>query len=107
MGYPACSRASCFEPSRPSRLCRRLDFSGWLTLKKHLEADEWAESRLEAALFYYRQGGRLLGILVTYVDDIEGGVHEKYVEKALVRSWKALEFAVNHFRVFISSKAVR
>ena len=43
----------------------------WLAVKEHLESDGWCESRLEPALFYLRKGKRLLGILVTHVDDIE------------------------------------
>ena len=41
------------------------------------------------------------GILVTHVDDIEGGVHPEFVEQAFHRSSKALEFATNHDREFV------
>lgn len=75
----------------------------WVALKGHLESDGWVESRLEPALFYLRDpaDGKLRGILVTHVDDIEGGVSEGYVEKAFEMSSKALEFATNHAREFI------
>ena len=79
----------------------------WLALKEKLEEDGWRESKLEPALFYLRdcvkgeQVGKLLGILVTHVDDIEGGVHPNYVETASQNASKALEFATNHFKDFI------
>ena len=73
----------------------------WLALREHLISDGWQESKLEPALFYYRVEGRLLGILVTHVDDLEGGVHPKHLDSAFARSAKALEFATNHFRDFI------
>jgi hypothetical protein len=73
----------------------------WLALKEHLEADGWRESKLEPALFYLRSKGRLVGILVTHVDDIEGGLHESVLDQAFQRSSQALEFATNHFRDFI------
>ena len=75
----------------------------WVALKGHLESDGWVESRLEPALFYLRdpKDGKLRGILVTHVDDIEGGVCDGYIEKAFERSSKALEFATNHAREFI------
>ena len=73
----------------------------WLALREHLISDGWQESKLEPALFYYRVEGRLRGILVTHVDDLEGGVHSKYLTSAFARSAKALEFATNHFRDFI------
>ena len=45
----------------------------WLALKEHLESDGWVESRLEPAMFYHRDdSGRLNGVLVTRVDDLEG-----------------------------------
>ena len=50
----------------------------WIALKGHLNSDGWEESRLEPALFYLRDGGadgkQLRGILVTHVDDVEGGI---------------------------------
>ena len=73
----------------------------WLALKEHLESDGWTESRLEPALFYLRRGNELKGILVTHVDDIEGGVQASYMDKAFYNSAKALEFATNHFKDFI------
>ena len=73
----------------------------WLALKEHLESDGWVESKLEPALFYLRREGQLKGILVTHVDDIEGGVHPSYLDKAFYHSSKALEFATNHFKDFI------
>ena len=73
----------------------------WLALKEHLESDGWKESRLEPALFYLRWRGRLVGILVTHVDDIEGGVHKDYMDKAFYHSAKALDFATNHFKDFV------
>ena len=42
--------------------------------KEHIESDGWQDSRLEPALFYLRKAGKLLGILITYVDDLEGGM---------------------------------
>ena len=73
----------------------------WLALKEHLESDGWVESRLEPALFFLRVQGKLRGILVTHVDDLEGGVHKDFQEQAFKKSSKALEFATNHFREFI------
>ena len=73
----------------------------WLALKEHLESDGWTESRLEPALFFLRREGKLRGILVTHVDDLEGGVHKDFQEEAFRRSGKALEFATNHFKEFI------
>lgn len=73
----------------------------WLALKEHLESDGWKESRLEPALFYLRWKQRLVGILVTHVDDIEGGVHKDYMDKAFYHSAKALDFATNHYKDFV------
>ena len=75
----------------------------WVALKGHLESDGWRESRLEPALFYLREpdSKELLGILVTHVDDLEGGVKEEYMVSAFEKSAKALEFATNHARDFI------
>ena len=73
----------------------------WLALKEHLESDGWVESRLEPALFYLRRHGVLKGILVTHVDDIEGGVHPTYLDKAFYHSAQALDFATNHFKDFV------
>lgn len=73
----------------------------WLALKGHLESDGWVESRLEPALFFLRAQGKLRGILVTHVDDLEGGVHKGFQEQAFKKSSKALEFATNHFKEFI------
>ena len=73
----------------------------WLALKEHLEADGWQESRLEPALFYLRHKGELCGILVTHVDDIEGGVKAGMLTEAFQKSSLALEFATNHYRDFI------
>eukprot|EP00439_Symbiodinium_sp_Y106_P022669 s217_g2.t2 len=73
----------------------------WLALREHLESDGWKMSRLEPALFYLRRDRKLIGILVTHVDDIEGGVHPKYLDKAFYHSSRALEFATNHYKDFI------
>eukprot|EP00438_Fugacium_kawagutii_P008061 Skav219569 [mRNA] locus=scaffold3203:12014:25029:+ [translate_table: standard] len=73
----------------------------WLALKEHLESDGWEESRLEPALFYLREGKILRGILVTHVDDLEGGVHPDFMDRAFQRSGKALEYATNHCKEFI------
>ena len=73
----------------------------WLALREHLIADGWEESRLEPALFYLRDGGRLRGVLVTHVDDLEGGVEEAYMQRAFAKSALSLEFATNHVRDFI------
>ena len=73
----------------------------WLALREHLLSDGWVESKLEPALFYLRQQGRLVGILVTHVDDLEGGVNEKVINSAFERSARALEFATNHYKDFI------
>ena len=73
----------------------------WLALREHLESDGWRESRLEPALFYLRVEGRLRGILVTHVDDIEGGVHDSVFGTAFAKSSIALEFATNHVKEFI------
>ncbi|CAE7715141.1 RE1 [Symbiodinium necroappetens] len=73
----------------------------WLALKEHLESDGWQESRLEPALFYLRRRQKLVGILVTHVDDIEGGVHKGYLDKAFYNSSRALDFATNHFKDFV------
>ena len=73
----------------------------WLALRDHLLSDGWEESKLEPALFYLRRQGTLMGILVTHVDDIEGGVHPKLLEAAFEKSSRALEFATNHVKDFI------
>ena len=73
----------------------------WLALREHLLSDGWVESKLEPALFYLRQQGRLVGILVTHVDDLEGGVNEKVINSAFERSARALELATNHYKDFI------
>ena len=73
----------------------------WLALREHLLSDGWVESRLEPALFYLRRNGVLKGILVTHVDDIEGGLHPSVMDEAFRRSSLALEFATNHVREFI------
>ena len=70
----------------------------WLALREHLIADGWEESRLEAALFCLRDGGRLRGVLVTHVDDLEGGVEEAYMQRAFAKSALSLEFATNQVR---------
>ena len=72
----------------------------WLALREHLLSDGWEESKLEPALFYYRVEGRLKGIIVTHVDDIEGGLHDAVFNQAFQKSSKALEFATNHVRDF-------
>ena len=56
------------------------------------------ESKLEPALFYYRPEQILREM--THVDDLEGGVDEKYLPAAFERASKALDFATNHMRNF-------
>ena len=74
----------------------------WLALREHLLSDNWVGSRLEPALFYLRDAeGRLAGVLVTHVDDIEAGVRKDMVEKAFENSSKALEFATSNQGSFI------
>ena len=73
----------------------------WLALREHLLADGWVESRLEPALFYLRVDGRLRGVLVTHVDDLEGGVAEDFMQSAFSKSALSLEFATNHVKDFI------
>ena len=73
----------------------------WIALKGHLESDGWTQSRREPALFFLRKDGQLLGILVTHVDDLEGGVRQDHVPLAFQKSSKALEFATNHFKEFV------
>ena len=73
----------------------------WLALKDHLLSDGWVESKLEPALFYLRVDGKLKGILVTHVDDIEGGLHPGYLQKAFQKSSQALEFATDSMKEFI------
>ena len=73
----------------------------WLALREHLQEDGWEESRLEPALFYYRVKQSLQGILVTHVDDLEGGINPDYLEAAFKKSSAALEFATNHYKDFI------
>ena len=74
----------------------------WLALREHLLSDNWVESRLEPALFYLRDAeGRLAGVVVTHVDDIEAGVRKDMVEKAFENSSKALEFATSNQGSFI------
>ena len=75
----------------------------WLALRDHLISDGWVESKPEPALFYLRRGGHLAGILVTHVDDIEGGVRQDCLDEdvAFARSSQALEFATNHYKEFI------
>ena len=73
----------------------------WLALKEHLQEDGWEESRLEPALFYYRVQEVLQGVLVTHVDDLEGGINPDFLERAFKKSAAALEFATNHYRDFI------
>ena len=73
----------------------------WIALKGHLESDGWTQSRREPALFFLRKDGQLLGILVTHVDDLEGGVRQDHVPLAFQKSSKALEFATNNFKEFV------
>ena len=73
----------------------------WLALREHLLADGWVKSRLEPALFYLRVDGRLRGVLVTHVDDLEGGVAEDFMQSAFSKSALSLEFAINHVKDFI------
>ena len=49
-----------------------------------------------------RRDRKLKGILITHVDDLEGGVEASYMEKAFYHSARALEFATNHVHDFIS-----
>ena len=73
----------------------------WLALRDHLLSDGWVESKLEPALFYLRVDGKLKGILVTHVDDIEGGLHPSFLQKAFQKSSQALEFATDSMKDFI------
>lgn len=73
----------------------------WLALRDHLLSDGWVESKLEPALFYLRVDGKLKGVLVTHVDDIEGGLHPSYLQKAFQKSSQALEFATDLLKDFI------
>ena len=73
----------------------------WIALKGHLESDGWMQSRLEPALFFLRKDSQLLGILVTHVDDLEGGVRHDQIQQAFQKSSKALEFATNHVKEFV------
>ena len=69
----------------------------WLALREHLISDGWKESSLEPALFYHRDNnGKLNGILVTHVDDLEGGVRPGMEEQLFKMSSKSLDFATNH-----------
>lgn len=72
----------------------------WLALREHLVSDVWEESRLEPALFYLRQEGKLCCILVTRVDDIEGGLAPSHLSKGFERSSQSLEFATDSVRKF-------
>lgn len=75
----------------------------WVALKGHLESDGWKESRLEPAMFYLRdpKDDTLKGILVTHVDDVEGGVEPKWLQRAFEKSSQALEYATNHYKEFV------
>ena len=76
-------------------LQKPLDF--WLALREHLISDGWKESVLEPALFYHRdEEGVLNGILITHVDDLEGGVRPGLEEKLFQKSSQSLDFATNH-----------
>ena len=69
----------------------------WLALREHLISDGWKESVLEPALFYHRdEEGVLNGILITHVDDLEGGVRPGLEEKLFQKSSQSLDFATNH-----------
>ena len=48
-----------------------------------------------------RNGPSLQGILVTYVDDIKGGMSQEVWDQAFSRSKQAIEFATNHVKDFI------
>ena len=55
---------------------------------------------MEPALFFLPDGqSRLVGILVTHVDDVEGGVQQDYVDRAFAKYSLALEYATNHFNL--------
>lgn len=61
-----------------------------------MEGDGWVESRLEPAMFYRRDdSGRLNGVLVTHVDDLEGGVQPGLEQELFRNSSKSLGFATN------------
>ena len=69
----------------------------WLALREHLLSDGWVESSLEPALFYHRSPeGVLNGILVTHVDDLEGGIRPGMEEKLFRLSSQSLDFATSH-----------
>ena len=75
----------------------------WVALKGHLESDGWQESRLEPAMFYLSnpKDNTLKGILVTHVDDVEGGVEPRWMQRAFEKSSQALGYATNHFKEFV------
>lgn len=74
----------------------------WVALKGHLESDGWVQSRLEPALFFLPDSqSRLVGILVTHVDDVEGGVQQDYVDRAFAKYSQASEYATNRFKEFV------
>ena len=79
----------------------------WLALKEQLEADGWQESKLEPALFYLRHQGQLKGILVTHVDDLEGGVSPDLQQSAFEKASQALESSQPTTLAASSSEAER
>ena len=93
-GQLLCAKKASYDSAEAARML-------WLALKEHLESDGCQESKLEPALFHLRGEGRLQGILVTHVDDLEGGVSQEFWETDFSKSSMALELATNHVKEFI------
>ncbi|CAE7352234.1 RE2 [Symbiodinium sp. CCMP2456] len=71
----------------------------WKKLYKTLKRHSWLMSRIEAALFYLVEGGRLIGVMISHVDDLYcTGEGERYettlneLEKELHLKIKRSEF---------------
>ena len=97
----------------------------WLALREALISDGWRESRLEPATFTLRiedkkpllaiedqkpeasdeeQGGpstRLAGVLLSHVDDLEGGTEPGLVEKAFEKTSLVLTFGKSSTNDFV------
>lgn len=89
------------QPRRPFTSSVKLrDFSG--LFNGRLERDGWAQSRLAPALFFFRPPALRPrgGVMVTHVDDVEGGVRPDYVEDASAES-RAFGYAADRFKEFV------